>query len=207
VSILPSDQCDDVIVEEDDSNSRSELLFTPNAYSEQKDEFYDDKKKNIKLFLVKARRCDPPYDFVLGDKRRTLNALFSEIQVLLLLLLLLLYEKTNMGNKTYKIPEKLEKPTELSLSIIRLIKKIYDEEKIKMENEDENYENIKAMDNINPYSFLISIKGSLALVVSDDDYSENNNKKENDESKFSVGFEKVRFDAPEVKMGFFLLII
>jgi hypothetical protein len=75
-----------VIDDEDSSNSRSELLFTPNTYSKQKDEFYDDKKKNSKLHLVKARRCDSPHDIILGDKRRTLNALFSEIQVLLLLL-------------------------------------------------------------------------------------------------------------------------
>jgi hypothetical protein len=95
-----------------------------------------------------------------------------------------------MGNKTYKIPERLEKPVDLSLSIIRLIKKIYDEEKI------------KSIDNINPYSILVSTKGSLALIISDEDNSKNNNNK-NDESSFSVGFEKTRFDAPEIKMGFF----
>jgi hypothetical protein len=99
-----------------------------------------------------------------------------------------------MGNKTYKIPERLEKPVELSLSIIRLIKKIYDEEKIKV------------VDNINPYSILVSTKGSLAVILSDEDNSENNNEKKNDESKFSEGFEKVRFDAPEIKMGFFVNI-
>jgi hypothetical protein len=96
-----------------------------------------------------------------------------------------------MGNKTYKIPERLEKPVELSLSIIRLIKKMYDEEKI------------KAMDNINPYSILVSTKGSLAFVVLDENNSDN---KESNQNKISVGFEKVRFDAPEVKMGFFFSI-
>jgi hypothetical protein len=103
-----------------------------------------------------------------------------------------------MGNKTYKIPERLEKPAELSLSIIRLIKKIYEE---KIEESCENYENIKAIENINPYSILVSTKGSLAFVVSDEDNSKNNDKKD-DKNRISVGFEKVRFDAPEVKMGF-----
>jgi hypothetical protein len=86
VSHLSSDQVGDAIGDEDDLNSRSQLLFTPNTYTKQKDEFYDGKKKNMKLYLVKARRCDQPYDVIFGDKRRTLNALFSEIQVLLLLL-------------------------------------------------------------------------------------------------------------------------
>jgi hypothetical protein len=98
-----------------------------------------------------------------------------------------------MGNKTYRIPERLEKPVELSLSIIKLIKKIYDEEKI------------ESVDYINPYSILVSTKGSLAFAVLDEDNSKNNNEKKNDESKFSVGFEKVRFDAPEIKMGFLLI--
>jgi hypothetical protein len=66
------------------------MLFTPNTYANQKDEFYDGKKKNIKVHLVKARRCDSPHDVVFGDNRRTLNTLFSEIQVYLLLLLFLL---------------------------------------------------------------------------------------------------------------------
>jgi hypothetical protein len=73
----------DIIDEDEDSNFQGKLLYTPNTYLKQKDEFYDDKKKNIKSFLIKARRCDPPHDSILGDKRRTLNAIFSEIQVLL----------------------------------------------------------------------------------------------------------------------------
>jgi hypothetical protein len=55
-------------------------------------------------------------------------------------------------------------------------------------------ENIITMNNINSYSILISTKGSLAVVVLD-------------ESNFSVGFEKTRFDAPEIKMGFLIFVL
>jgi hypothetical protein len=133
----------------------------------------------------------------------------------------------------------LEKPANLSLSVAKLIKKVYEEKKRIKEVEKDNKENnsgednledIEAINNINPYSILVSTKGDLAFIVSninidkkkdkrskhgvnwdrdgdvDVDDEENDDENECNENNYLGGFEKIRYDAPEIKMGLYILL-
>jgi hypothetical protein len=128
------------------------------------------------------------------------------------------------------------------------MKRVYEERRLRRdkcndvegmeENErEDDYKNIKPLDNINPYCIFVSTKGALALALvtcfdkessnEDNDYEnwkekskgekedekvrvikENSNNEEAEEAEEEDslgGFEKVRYDAPELKLG--LLII
>jgi hypothetical protein len=149
--------------------------------------------------------------------------------------------KSQLGSGCINIPERLKAPANLSLSVVGFMKKMYLAKKVKetkipeggndnLEDGNNNRNEVEGLNNINPYSILISTKGSLAFIYacndldSVDNFNNNNlgsdsdnlkllneNCEEitrNEEEDSFCGFEKFRFDAPEIKIGnFFFFFI
>jgi hypothetical protein len=96
--------------------------------------------------------------------------------------------------------------------------RLSDIEQMEQNEGEDGYEKIKPLDSINPYCILVSTKGALALVTSFDEEISNKGEdyengseivrlvKEDESDDEEVedslgGFEKVRYDAPELKLG------